>query len=84
VDFLRLKQTAADAKMKAFGPMPMGEWLLRLGLEARAEQLLARASEEDANEIRSSMARLVDPAQMGVLFKVLVLTNGVSAPPPPF
>ena len=84
VDFLRLKQTAADAKMKAFGPMPMGEWLLRLGLEPRAAQLLARASEADANEIRSSMARLVDPAQMGVLFKVLVLTNGVSAPPPPF
>jgi len=84
VNFLQLKQAAADAKMEAFGPMPMGEWLLRLGLEARVRQLLGRASQNEADEMRSRVARLVDPAQMGVLFKVLVLANGVSAPPPPF
>ncbi len=84
VNFLQLKQAAADAKMEAFGPMPMGEWLLRLGLEARVRRLLGRASQNEADEMRSRVARLVDPAQMGVLFKVLVLANGVSAPPPPF
>ena len=84
VNFLQLKQAAVDAKMEAFGPMPMGEWLLRLGLEARVGQLLGRASQDEADEMRSRVARLVDPAQMGALFKVLVLTNGVSAPPPPF
>ncbi len=84
VDFLHLKQTAADAKMEAFGPMPMGEWLLRLGLEARVSQLLGRASQNEANEMRSRVARLVDPGQMGVLFKVLAVTNGISAAPPPF
>ncbi len=40
VDFAGLGQAAAEAGLKAFGPMPMGEWLLRLGLEARAGQLL--------------------------------------------
>ena len=84
VDFFHLKQATADANLAAFGPMPMGEWLLRLGLEARVRQLLARASEEEANEIRSRVTRLVDPAQMGVLFKVLALTNGVLQPPPAF
>ncbi len=84
VDFLHLQEGAADAKMNTFGPMPMGEWLLRLGVEARARQLLARASDEEATDLRSRVARLVDPAQMGVLFKVLALTNGASAPPPPF
>jgi NADH dehydrogenase [ubiquinone] 1 alpha subcomplex assembly factor 7 len=84
VDFLHLKQAAADANMNAFGPMPMGEWLLRLGLEARMGQLLRRASEVEAREMKSRVARLVDPAQMGVLFKVLALTNGALAPPPPF
>jgi NADH dehydrogenase [ubiquinone] 1 alpha subcomplex assembly factor 7 len=84
VDFLRLKQAAADANMNAFGPMPMGEWLLRLGLEARMGQLLRHASEEEAREMRGRVARLVDPAQMGALFKVLALTNGASAAPPPF
>ena len=84
VDFLALKHAAAQAGLGAFGPMPMGEWLLRLGLEARLGQLLARASDEDAADMRSRVARLADPAQMGALFKVLTLTHGVSAPPPPF
>ncbi len=84
VDFLSLKRNAMDAAMKTFGPMPMGEWLLRLGLEARVQQLLGRVSEDEANDIRRRALRLVDPAQMGVLFKVLVLTNGIAAAPPPF
>jgi SAM-dependent MidA family methyltransferase len=84
VDFLHLKQAAANANLKAFGPMPMGEWLLRLGLEARLGQLLSRASRAEARDIHSRAARLVDPVQMGALFKVLALTNGISTPPPPF
>ena len=84
VDFVRLKQAAADAHLEAFGPMPMGEWLLRLGLEARVGKLLSRASEVEAEDLRSRVARLIDPAQMGALFKVLALTKGVSIPPPPF
>jgi SAM-dependent MidA family methyltransferase len=84
VDFSQLKQAAERAKMKTFGPMPMGEWLLRLGLEARVRQLLGHASDEEANEMRGCIARLVDPAQMGALFKVLALTNGIAMSPPPF
>lgn len=84
VDFLHLKQAAAEANLQAFGPMPMGEWLLRLGLEARLGQLLRRASHEEIEDMHSRVARLVDPAQMGALFKVLVLTNGILTTPPPF
>ena len=79
VDFVRLKRAAAEAHLMAFGPMPMGEWLLRLGLEARVGKLLSRASEGEAEDLRSRVARLIDPAQMGVLFKVLALTKGVSS-----
>jgi NADH dehydrogenase [ubiquinone] 1 alpha subcomplex assembly factor 7 len=84
VDFAALRQASTEAGMEAFGPMPMGEWLLRLGLEARVAQLLARASEEDARDLKSGVLRLVDPAQMGALFKVFVAARGVAAPPPPF
>ncbi len=84
VDFLHLEQAAAQVNLKTFGPMPMGEWLLRLGLEARLGQLLSRASHEEAMDMHSRVARLIDPAQMGALFKVLALTNGMSTPPPPF
>jgi NADH dehydrogenase [ubiquinone] 1 alpha subcomplex assembly factor 7 len=84
VDFAGLIQQAKELNLAAYGPMPMGEWLLRLGLEARVHQLLRRASPEEAAELRSRVSRLVDPSQMGALFKAIVLAAGVSAPPPPF
>ncbi len=84
VDFSDLVQRAKELNLAASGPMPMGEWLLRLGLEARMHQLLRRASAAEATELRSRVSRLVDPAQMGALFKAVVLTGGVPGPLPPF
>ncbi len=84
VDFTDVIRRAEGLGLAASGPMPMGEWLLRLGLEARVHQLLRRASPEEAAELRSRVSRLVDPAQMGALFKTVVLTAGVSGPLPPF
>ena len=84
VDFSGLAQAAKERGLTSSGPMPMGEWLLRLGLEARVNQLMRRASSEKAEEIRSRVSRLVDPAQMGALFKVLVITGGVPGSLPPF
>jgi NADH dehydrogenase [ubiquinone] 1 alpha subcomplex assembly factor 7 len=84
VDFSALAQGAKELGLASSGPMPMGEWLLRLGLETRVNQLMRRASSEEAAEIRSRVSRLVDPAQMGALFKVLVLTGGVQETLPPF
>jgi len=84
VDFASLARQADEAGFSVYGPMPMGEWLLRLGVETRANQLLARASAEDARAMAQSIARLVDPAQMGALFKVLSWTHGISDAPPPF
>jgi NADH dehydrogenase [ubiquinone] 1 alpha subcomplex assembly factor 7 len=48
----------------------------------RAEQLLARATPDQRSSIRSGLTRLIDPAEMGILFKVLALTQqGMPAPP---
>jgi len=84
VDFADLARTAKELNLTARGPMPMGEWLLRLGLEVRAGQLLSKASEAQAMDIRSRISRLVDPAQMGALFKAVVLTGSGLGPLPPF
>jgi NADH dehydrogenase [ubiquinone] 1 alpha subcomplex assembly factor 7 len=84
VDFSALVSGASDNGLTAFGPMPLGEWLLRLGLEARASQLLAKASPDEARQVTAGIARLVDPSQMGVLFSVLALSRGLSEAPPPF
>ena len=84
VDFSDLAAKAKEFNLTALGPMLMGEWLLRLGLETRLGQLLRRASEEEAADITRRVSRLVDPKKMGVLFKVLVLTGGGLGTLPPF
>jgi NADH dehydrogenase [ubiquinone] 1 alpha subcomplex assembly factor 7 len=84
VDFSNLIRRAQALGLSAFGPMPMGEWLLRLGLEARAGQLMSRVPEEKAREVQRGIARLVDPKEMGALFKAAILTGGAIGPLPPF
>ena len=84
VDFAALKETARELGLSTYGPMPQGEFLLKLGLEARCERLLQNATPTQKAAIMSGAARLADPRQMGVLFKMLALQSTGLAPPPPF
>jgi NADH dehydrogenase [ubiquinone] 1 alpha subcomplex assembly factor 7 len=84
VDFAALKETARVAGLAAFGPMPQGAFLLKLGLASRCDRLLRDATPEQRRAILSGAARLADPRQMGALFKMLALQSGGLAPPPPF
>jgi NADH dehydrogenase [ubiquinone] 1 alpha subcomplex assembly factor 7 len=84
VDFAALKRSAEALGLKSYGPLPQGAFLLKLGLGERRDQLLATATEGQRAEIISGAARLADPQQMGVLFKVLALTSTGLPPPPPF
>ncbi len=61
--------------------LTQGEFLRRLGVEARAAAL-ARARPDRAESIARQLDRLIAPAQMGELFKACALWNG--APPPAF
>ncbi len=82
VDFAELRRVAENLGLKAYGPMPQGQFLLQLGLEARRDRLLEAARPEQQSAILTGAARLVDPQQMGAQFKVLALT-GADLPPPP-
>jgi len=84
VDFAALKRSAKAHGLDVYGPMPQGAFLLKLGLEARRDRLLAGATPAQRDLILSGAARLTDPHQMGALFKALVLTSDGLAPPPPF
>lgn len=84
VDFAALKHEAEAAGLDTYGPVPQGAFLLALGLEARRDRLLQGATQAQAESILTGAARLVDPRQMGVLFKVLAATSAGLAPPPPF
>jgi NADH dehydrogenase [ubiquinone] 1 alpha subcomplex assembly factor 7 len=75
VDFADFAHHAAQAGARVSGPMPQGAFLRALGIEARAARLLATADADQAALIRSAWRRLVDPAAMGRLFKVLALAH---------
>ncbi|MFT4014826.1 MAG: SAM-dependent methyltransferase [Paracoccus sp. (in: a-proteobacteria)] len=67
VDFAPLAGAARDAGAQVSAMLTQGEWLLRLGAEARAMRL------RDAGDggAMAALHRLTAPAEMGELFKVL-------------
>jgi SAM-dependent MidA family methyltransferase len=75
VDFESLGGAAAGAGVTVHGPVAQGDWLARLGIDARAEAL-ARSAPGRSEELRTARDRLVLPDRMGQLFRVL----GLSAP----
>jgi NADH dehydrogenase [ubiquinone] 1 alpha subcomplex assembly factor 7 len=82
VDFAALAAAGARAGAATFGPVSQGEFLRRLGIDARTEALLESASVEQARDVRSGLRRLVGSSEMGVLFKALCLAHpGQPAPP---
>jgi NADH dehydrogenase [ubiquinone] 1 alpha subcomplex assembly factor 7 len=84
VDFTALRDAAEKHGLKVYGPMPQGAFLLKLELETRRDRLLTKATPAQRDTIASGAARLIDPRQMGVLFKALAVTIDGLAPPPPF
>ncbi len=81
VDFAALAEAARDAGAAASGPATQSGFLASLGIAAREAALLGAATPAQHETIRSGVRRLVDPNEMGVLFKALALTQK-SAPVP--
>ena len=72
VDFSALAAAAGDVRVS--GPLPQGLWLGRLGIEARAAALKARATRPQAAAIEAALVRLTAPTAMGSLFKTMALS----------
>ena len=72
VNFEALVNAARDAGASVTPLVSQGEWLIRLGIEARA-QALSRANPDRAGEVQSALERLTGREQMGQLFKVLAI-----------
>lgn len=83
VAFGPLALIARQAGLAAYGPLPQGVWLERLGAGLRLERLARDAPPERAARLRAGHARLVAPEAMGELFKVLAVSSW-DAPPPGF
>jgi NADH dehydrogenase [ubiquinone] 1 alpha subcomplex assembly factor 7 len=82
VDFTAFAKAASSAGAIAHGPIPQCRFLLALGAAERLAGLVAQASTAQRQVLQSGLDRLLDPAQMGTLFKVLALTPpGLPVPP---
>jgi NADH dehydrogenase [ubiquinone] 1 alpha subcomplex assembly factor 7 len=75
VDFSALRRVALEIGAATFGPISQGQFLTTLGIGLRAELLKAGKPGDQADAVDAGMARLVEPAQMGELFKVLVVAG---------
>ena len=75
VDFALLARAARIAGATVHGPVPQGDFLRALGIDARAAALKQRATQAQGDAIDAAVARITGSGegQMGELFKVLAL-----------
>ncbi|CEG49218.1 nadh dehydrogenase [Plasmopara halstedii] len=77
VDFSTLRRFAlAESKVKSSGPVGQGNFLKNMGIKLRLDMLLQNTESKKVQEdLISSYKRLVDPDQMGSVFKAMALTH---------
>ncbi|MCR9268527.1 MAG: SAM-dependent methyltransferase [Hyphomonadaceae bacterium] len=74
VDFARLARLATQNGFSVSGPVSQSALLLKLGAEARLNQL-AMAHPETAEALYHGIRKLTDPAEMGERFQALCLSS---------
>lgn len=84
VDFAALARAAIDAGGGAWGPLPQGRFLERIGLAMRLERLVAGKSDEEAARIASGARRISAVEEMGEVFKALCISSPDLPPPAGF
>ena len=80
VDFAAVARAARQAGAAVDGPTAQGDFLRDLGIETRAALLRQMATPAQAEAIDAAMRRLIDPGQMGTLFRAIALRDP-SLPP---
>ncbi len=66
---------ARDCGLPAYGPLPQGKFLTRLGLFARIDRLAQTLPVRAAARMTEGGRRLAEPDRMGGLFKAMALTS---------
>jgi len=84
VDFAAVASAAAAAGARSWGPVTQGAFLAAIGLAPRAGALLRQATPAQAEAIAAACRRLIEPEEMGTLFKALALAHPALAAPAGF
>ena len=72
VDFEALAGAVSGSRVAVSGPVGQGDWLKRLGIEQRAQSLIA-SNPGKRHDVEEAVRRLCAEEQMGKLFKVLAI-----------
>jgi NADH dehydrogenase [ubiquinone] 1 alpha subcomplex assembly factor 7 len=81
VDFAAFATAARGGGADVHGPVSQGDFLTALGAGLRLAALLRRAAPGQRAALETGLRRLIDPAEMGTLFKALAVTSpGLPAP----
>lgn len=81
VDFAAFAEAVRTAGAEIYGPISQGRFLTALGAGLRLTALSARAEPAQRGLLESGVRRLLDPAEMGDLFKVMALVSpGLATP----
>jgi NADH dehydrogenase [ubiquinone] 1 alpha subcomplex assembly factor 7 len=75
VDFADMAAVARACGASVQGPVTQGAFLSALGAVQRADALARGRTEAQAAALREGVFRLIDPRDMGDLFKVLAVTS---------
>lgn len=81
VAFGPLARVAKSLGLSAYGPVPQGQYLTRLGANLRLEQLVRRAAPTTVARLEAGHRRLTAADAMGELFKVLAVGRWPVMPP---
>ena len=65
----------SSSPVEAYGPISQRDLLLGLGIEARLARLLLSATSPQAHSLIAAFDRLVEPRQMGTIYKALCIAN---------
>jgi len=84
VDFAAFTEAARAAGAEIYGPISQGRFFTALGAGLRLAALSARAAPLQRQSLESGVRRLLDPGEMGDLFKVVALVSPSLPSPPGF
>jgi NADH dehydrogenase [ubiquinone] 1 alpha subcomplex assembly factor 7 len=84
VDFEAVAVAARAAGAQVYGPIEQGCFLAMLGAGARLQRLTEHATAAQREALEAGLKRLIDPAQMGTLFKALAIVSPGSPAPAGF
>jgi NADH dehydrogenase [ubiquinone] 1 alpha subcomplex assembly factor 7 len=75
VNFHSFSEVCKDLDVSYYGPMEMGEFLLKLGINERAQSLIKNNPKLDPDIILKQLHKLIDKEEMGSIFKVIAITS---------